>query len=183
VLVWSRSPGRAEELTASVRERFAIEARATTSVNEVLEAADVVVTATDAPAALFDSSLLRSGQHLSCVGVKTEIAAEVVAASRVVPDSRSDALHEGCFSVALAEGLVEEHDLGPELGEVLSGAAVGRGASEQVTLFDSSGLAVQDVICAREVLEYADGEDLGLLVDFGPEERVGIGGATGGGWR
>jgi ornithine cyclodeaminase/alanine dehydrogenase-like protein (mu-crystallin family) len=83
----------------------------------------------------------------------------------VIGDGRDEALGDGKFSVALAAGAVTADELGPDLGAVLAGLAPGRTGDDQITMFDSSGVAIQDVACARAVWERAERDDAGILVD------------------
>jgi ornithine cyclodeaminase/alanine dehydrogenase-like protein (mu-crystallin family) len=84
----------------------------------------------------------------------------------VIGDGREEALLDGKFSVALAAGAVAEDDLGPDLGAVLEGLAPGRTSAAEITLFDSSGVAIQDIVCARHAWLRASSEDAGTVVSF-----------------
>jgi ornithine cyclodeaminase/alanine dehydrogenase-like protein (mu-crystallin family) len=98
------------------------------------------------------------------MGIRTEIAPETTAACVVIGDGREESVGDGKFSVAIAAGVVTADDLGPELGAVLgSGLPATEG---RPTMFDSSGVALQDVTCARYVWERAEQEDVGVLVDI-----------------
>jgi ornithine cyclodeaminase/alanine dehydrogenase-like protein (mu-crystallin family) len=136
------------------------------SLTGLLDGADVLISATNAPEPVLDAADLEAGQHLNAMGIKTELTPALVAACRVIGDGREEALGDGKFSVALAAGAVGPADLGPDLGAVLAGMAPGRTDAEQITMFDSSGVALQDVACARAVWERAEREDAGVVVDI-----------------
>jgi alanine dehydrogenase len=117
---------------------------------EALEA-DVVCCVTPGSTPLFDAGDLRPGQHLNMLGAdgpgKAEATVEAVAACRLFCDEWEQASHGGELTGAIEASLVQRADVG-ELGAVLSGEAPGRGGPTETTLFDSTGLAIQDLAVA-----------------------------------
>lgn len=166
--VHSRSPERREAFARRARDEAGVAATTAASVAEAVDGADVVITATNSPEPVLLREHLTPGQHVNAIGMKTEIAPDAIAACRVIGDGREETLEDGKFSVALAAGAVTPQDLGPDLGAVLDGAP-GRTADEEITLFDSSGVAIQDVVCARRVWERAEEAGAGVVVDLGGE--------------
>lgn len=166
VRVFSRSAQRRAELAARVRDELGVAALAVDGVAAATAGADVVLTATNAPGPVLLAEHLAPGQLVLAMGIRHEVAPEAVARCRVVPDGAAEAIEDGKFSVALAAGLADEADLGPELGTVLSTPGPWHDRSG-VTLFDSSGVAVQDVTLAQHVLTKARAAGLGSLVDVG----------------
>jgi ornithine cyclodeaminase/alanine dehydrogenase-like protein (mu-crystallin family) len=126
---------------------------------EAALAADVVVTVTPGKEILFPAGSLRSGQHVSLMGAdgpgKAEIAAAELAGCRLFCDDWEQASHGGEFAAGVAAGTVTRADV-TELGPVLNGDAPGRRADGEITLFDSTGLAIQDLAIARLALHRAD---------------------------
>jgi ornithine cyclodeaminase/alanine dehydrogenase len=133
---------------------------------EATASADVIVTATNSPTPVLMSEHLRPGQHIAAIGIRSEIAPDAIARCRVIADGHHEALYDGKFSTGVAAGLLDESDLGPDLGAVLAGLAHGRTSDDEITLFDSSGVAIQDVVCARFAWERAQESDAGTLVTF-----------------
>lgn len=166
LVVTSRDEARREAFARRVREEVGLDARAVATVDEAVDGADVIVTATNAPAPVLLAEHLRPGQHVAAIGIRTEVAPAATARCRVVGDGREEALLDGKFSVALAAGAVREAALGPELGAVLEGLAPGRTHPDEVTMFDSSGVAIQDVVCARYAWERAQATDTGAVIAF-----------------
>ena len=119
-------------------------------------AADVVATVTPGREILFPAGSLREGQHVSLMGAdgpgKAEIAVEELARSRVVVDEWEQASHNGDISRAVEAGTLARGDVA-ELGRILAGEQEGRAADEEITVFDSTGLAVQDLAVAALVYE------------------------------
>jgi ornithine cyclodeaminase/alanine dehydrogenase-like protein (mu-crystallin family) len=165
VRVYSRSDRRRAELVARIERELGLEAAPAASTAEAVGGAAIVITATNSPEPILDEADLAPGQHVNAMGIRTELAPAAVAACRVIGDGREETLGDGKFSVALVAGAVTEGDLGPDLGEVLAGHAPGRTDAAQVTMFDSSGVALQDVACALAVWERAERDDAGVLVD------------------
>jgi ornithine cyclodeaminase/alanine dehydrogenase-like protein (mu-crystallin family) len=93
---------------------------------------------------------------------KAEIAAAELARTRVFADDWEQASHGGELAAAVNAGLLTREDVGM-LGDVLTGTAAGRTSDDEITAFDSTGLAIQDLAIARAALERADGLDLPLL--------------------
>jgi ornithine cyclodeaminase/alanine dehydrogenase-like protein (mu-crystallin family) len=131
-----------------------LDARVAGSAEEAL-AADLVVTVTPGHALLYVEGSLRPGQHVSLMGAdgpgKSEIAAAELARVRVFCDDWEQASHGGDLTNAVAAGLVRRDDV-TLLGGVLVGNAPGRRSPEEITVFDSTGLAIQDLAVAAAAL-------------------------------
>jgi alanine dehydrogenase len=159
VLLWDvdefRAGVAAEELGAGVAA----------SREEAL-GADVVVTVTPGGEVLFPPGSLRAGQHVSLMGAdgpgKAEIAVEELARTRVFCDDWEQASHNGDLAHAVAAGALAREDV-TELGAVLTGQAPGRQSKDDITIFDSTGLAIQDLAIALAARERADELDLPTL--------------------
>jgi ornithine cyclodeaminase/alanine dehydrogenase-like protein (mu-crystallin family) len=151
LLVWDLDERRA----ATVAERVG----ATAVSREEALAADVVVTVTPGKQILFEEGSLRRGQHVSLMGAdgpgKAEIAVAELERSRVFCDDWEQASHGG----EIAATSLRREDV-TELGSVLAGEAEGRRSDDEITLFDSTGLAIQDLAIALAAVEHAEELDL-----------------------
>ena len=118
--------------------------------------ADVVATVTPGREVLLPPGSLRAGQHVCLMGAdgpgKAEIAVEELLRSRVVVDEWEQASHNGDVSRAVEAGALGRDDVS-ELGRVLLGDEPGRASGDEITVFDSTGLAVQDLAVAAAVYE------------------------------
>jgi len=158
-LVWDVDEARrravAEEVGAEVADS-----------GEQALTADVVITVTPGSSPLYGPESLRAGQHVSLMGAdgpgKAEVAVEELARARLFCDDWAQASHGGELTAAVGTGVVTREDV-TELGAVLTGAAEGRRDAGEITLFDSTGLAIQDLAIARAALSKADGLDLPQL--------------------
>jgi alanine dehydrogenase len=129
-------------------------------------AADLVVTVTPGREVLLAEGALAPGQHASLMGAdgpgKQEIAVEELARVRVFSDEWEQASHGGDIAHAVEAGVLERADV-TELGAVLAGAAEGRRSADEATVFDSTGLAIQDLAIALAALERVDELDVPSL--------------------
>jgi ornithine cyclodeaminase len=129
--------------------------------------ADVICTATTSTTPVFDDADLQPGVHVNGIGSYTpemqEIPAETVIRARIVVDSRSAVLEEaGDLIIPMQEGLLAGDPIYGEIGEVAAGRIPGRESDEEVTVFKSVGVAVQDVAVAKLVLRRAVELDIGV---------------------
>jgi alanine dehydrogenase len=161
VLVWDVDAGRADD----VAQRIGGEAA---SSREEALAADVLVTVTPGREVVLSEGLLQPGQHASLMGAdgpgKAEIAVAELARVRLFCDDWEQASHNGDLVHGVEAGVVSRDDVA-QLGDVLIGTAEGRTSDAEITIFDSTGLAIQDLAIALAALERADELDL-LSIDL-----------------
>jgi alanine dehydrogenase len=128
--------------------------------------ADVVVTVTPGKQVLLPEGSLRPGQHVSLMGAdgpgKAEIAVEEIRRTRIFCDEWEQASHGGELAAAVEAGAITRDDV-TELGAVLTGEAEGRRSDDEITIFDSTGLAIQDLAVAIAAFERAGELDLPRL--------------------
>ena len=121
-------------------------------------AADLLVTMTPGHEVLLPEGALRSGQHVSLMGAdgpgKAEIAIEELVRTHVFCDDWEQASHNGELAHAVEAGVLAREDVA-QLGDVLAGRASGRGHDDEITSFDSTGLAIQDLAIALAAMERA----------------------------
>ena len=156
VLLWDLDEQRAREAAEELGAGVA-------ASREQALAADVVVTVTPGHEALFEPGSLRVGQHVSLMGAdgpgKAEIAVEELVRTHVFCDDWEQASHNGELAHAVEAGALERGQV-TELGAVLAGDADGRRTDDEITTFDSTGLAIQDLAIALAAMERADELDL-----------------------
>jgi ornithine cyclodeaminase/alanine dehydrogenase-like protein (mu-crystallin family) len=128
--------------------------------------ADLLVTMTPGHEVLLPEGSLRAGQHVSLMGAdgpgKAEIAVDELLRTRIYADDWEQASHNGELVHAVEAGKLEREQV-TELGSVLAGDAPGRERDEEITSFDSTGLAIQDLAIALAAIERADELDLTTL--------------------
>lgn len=132
--------------------------------------ADAIITITPATTPIIKKDWVRPGTHLSTVGAdmegKQEIESSLAAAARLYVDDRAQAVASGELEVPVKEGALTADDIVAELGEVIAGMAEGRTSDEQITVFDTSGIAVQDLASSQVAYERAVEAGLGVTVEL-----------------
>lgn len=176
VRVWSRSFEHAQQFAARAAARHGIDVHAVATVEDAVRGASLICTTTAATAPVLCGEWVAPGVHINAIGSSTpgfrELDSEAVARSSLFVDRRESALSEADdVRIPLREGAIgEDHILG-ELGEVLLGRVRGRTGAEQITLFKSLGLAVEDLAAARHVYAQAVERGMGTWVEFGGERH------------
>ncbi len=172
VAVYDILPQAAESFIAAQSQRFpALAFRRADSPEDAIRGADLVCTVSPSKTPVVDRSWLKPGAHINGVGSHSPDARELdgatIQAARVAVDLRQGALKEaGDFIVPIQEGLITAEHVSDEIGELLAGLKPGRTSPDQITLYKSVGIAVQDVAAARLVYERALAEGAGVQVDL-----------------
>ena len=172
VRVWSRSGTRAVEFAERARQKHDVEIVVCDSVRAAVSAAHVVCTLTSSRVPVLEGAWLSPGTHVNAVGASISSARELDSAavkmSRLFVDKRESAMAEaGDFLVPKSEALLgDDHILG-ELGDLLLKRVEGRTNRDQITLFKSLGLAVEDVASLRHIYEKAKVSGAGTTMAFG----------------
>jgi len=167
--VYDVSRERAAAYAAEMSERLSLPVRVAETPAEAVHRADVICTATTSTKPVFADADVRPGTHINAIGAYTpqmqEIPAETVLRAKVVIDHHEASLAEaGDLLIPLRQGLMTEDHIYAELGEIAAGLKPGRKLPEEITLFKSVGVAVQDVAAASAVLEAARRLGLGSEV-------------------
>jgi ornithine cyclodeaminase/alanine dehydrogenase-like protein (mu-crystallin family) len=166
-----RTQARAAELAGSLRDQVRARVVACASASQAVAGAGIVVTATSSPEPVLRAGWLAPGTHVNAVGSSLpryrELDTGTMAAGVLFADRRESLLTEsGDYLFAAADGAVSPADVRAELGEVLTGAAPGRLTADEITIFDSLGLAVEDLAAARRAYQKAAATGAGSWVEF-----------------
>jgi ornithine cyclodeaminase len=172
VRVWSRSGDRAKEFAARARKQFDGEIVVSGSTREAVEGADVICTITAARTPVLEGAWLSPGAHVNAVGASLPSARELdtaaVVRSRLFVDRRESTMSEaGDFLIPRSEGAITDAHILGELGDLLAGSVRGRVNRDDITLFKSLGLAVEDVAALRHIHTKALAVGVGTRVALG----------------
>lgn len=130
--------------------------------------ADIVVTVTPSKKAIVMDEWIRDGVHINAIGAdapgKQELDPRIMRRAKIVVDSLSQCRVIGEIQHALSQGLIKESDIHAEIGEILIGKKKGRETDDEITLFDSTGLAAQDIAAANIVYQLAKKRKMGKIV-------------------
>jgi alanine dehydrogenase len=173
VVVWSRTNATAARFVERVGKDFpnlVLETAATPQ--EIFAQADIVCTLTPSREAYVEGAWFRPGQHINAVGAPPrpdhrEIDSAGMARARVFLDSFPMAMHDsGDLLLAIADGAITKEQASTEIGDVIVGTAAGRISSDDITLFNSVGLAIQDLAIGSLLVTKAREKGVGLEIDL-----------------
>ena len=157
VRVWSRSQSTLDHFVETHQPKYeTFRIRPSTNVEEVVRGADVVVTITPAREPIVKADWISPGAHIAAVGADKkgdqELEGILLQRARIFVDDIRQCRTDGEINVPLSQGLITEADIAGEIGEVITGKKPGRTSDDEITLFDSTGIALQD--SATVPLEY-----------------------------
>ena len=172
VRVAGRDPGRLQAMVEEAADTYPFSVEAAVSSAEAVHGADVVVTVTSSATPVIDRRWIAPGTHIDAVGSSIATAQEIdpatMAAACLFVDRRESTVNEsGDYLAAVAAGAISGPDhIVAELGDVLAGRAAGRRTTEEITLFESLGLAAEDLAAARHLLAVATATGAGNWVEL-----------------
>jgi alanine dehydrogenase len=171
IRVWSRSAEAVREFAERESRQRDVAVEPARSAREAVEDAEIVCTVTASREPVLAGEWLADGAHVNAVGASLPFARELdtaaVARGRLYVDRRESAVNEaGDFLIPKREGAITDDHIVGELGELLLGRALGRRTLDEVTIFKSLGLAVEDVAAARFIYERAKVEGRGSGVEL-----------------
>ncbi len=177
LLVYSPTKEHRESFASEMNDLLPLEARAVDTSSDAVRAADVIVTATTASEPVFAAEELQPGTHINAIGQyhpeKRELSSDVVRRSTYVIDLQERAFQDaGSFLLAVEEGAIDEDHIHCEVGDILAGTAEGRTNSEEITVFDSGGTAIETVASAGLVYQKARERELGKELSFMPASHA-----------
>lgn len=171
VYVWSYHSEHVVRYAKEMEEELSIPVHICKSAEEAVKQSDIVVTVTRGlRGPLIKKEWLNPGTHIVAVGAdmpdKQELCSNVLAGSKVVTDSTALCLQNGETHHAVEEGIIKESDIYSEIGEILLGKKPGRENPEEITVFDTVGMAIQDTVTASAIYKKARENGLGTVYDF-----------------
>jgi alanine dehydrogenase len=157
VRVWSRTQTTLDAFVHAEQPKYAnFKIRASIDLESAVRGADVVVTVTPARSPIVMDNWIAPGTHIAAVGADKggdqELDPRILQRARIFVDDIRQCRTDGEINVPLRDGLIREEDIAGEIGEVVTGRKPGRTSEEEITLFDSTGIALQD--SATVPLEY-----------------------------
>jgi ornithine cyclodeaminase/alanine dehydrogenase-like protein (mu-crystallin family) len=167
----SRDVRHAQRLAAELSGSITADIVVAESVEAALKDAEIVVTATNAATPVLQRDWLSPGAHVNAIGssipTTRELDSATMAAGRLFTDRRESLLNEsGDYLMAVADGVIGPDDVLGELGDLLIGTVSGRITADELTIFKSLGLSVEDLAAASRVVERARETGTGMDVAF-----------------
>jgi len=172
VRVWSRNAEHVREFARREAERHGVDILAVSDARQAVEGALIICTTTASTQPVLRGAWLAPGAHINAVGAcmpnARELDTDAVVRSRMFVDRRESTLNEaGDFLIPKKEGAVNDDHICGEIGEILIGRVAGRQSDDEITLFESLGIAVEDVAAAHSIYRSMQAAGAGTWVDLG----------------
>ena len=171
VKVWDINDTAKDLYSKEMSEQLNITVESVDSVKDAVFESDIVVTVTPSKKALVMKDWIKNGTHINAIGAdgpgKQELDPMIIKmADKVVVDSLEQCKIIGEIQHALKNGLIKEKDIHAEIGQILIGDKKGRESDDEITLFDSTGLAAQDIAAANIVYKQAKEKGMGNVISL-----------------
>ncbi len=168
--VYDKIDDSAIKFAKEMSDKLKIDVIKVDSPDKILTA-DIICAATSSPTPIFDGKKVKNGTHINGIGSHTpgarELDAEIIKRSKLVADSREACLKEaGDIMIPIKDGIINENHIWAELGEIINGKKAGRANDNEITLFKSNGLAIQDTATAKLVYDKARVARIGTNVEI-----------------
>lgn len=169
---------RAWDIRPDATNAFLIETKRKTKINTVftdniplaVEGADIIVTTTPSTKPLIQNDWVQNGTHFNCIGAdapgKEELDPAILRRSKIIVDDWTQASHSGEINIPVSRGTVLRANVWAELGEIVAGIKPGRTSTNEITVFDSTGLAIQDAATAELVYRRALEKKVGNYINL-----------------
>jgi len=172
VRVWSRTKKTREAYVAEMKKTYGDIAKIVSvkTAKEAVEGADIVVTTTPSRKPIVSNEWVKPGMHFNCIGAdapgKEELNPAILKRAKIIVDDWEQASHSGEINVPLAKGIITRRNVWGEIGEVVAGLKPGRTSQDEITVFTSTGLAVQDAVTAELAYKKALARGIGQFVEI-----------------
>ena len=164
-----KSKAVARQFRRLYRDRIG-KVRSVSSAKDAVSGCDIVVTATSSRSPIVMDEWVGEGTHINCIGAdapgKQELDSRILKRARVIIDDWEQASHSGEINVPLSKGELTKDDVNGEIGLIVAGLSSGRQSDTEITVFCSTGLAVQDSLTAKIVYDAASKENVGRFVQI-----------------
>lgn len=169
IRVFDIDPARADSFCDHARRLGLTDVKRAASAREAA-GESIVITTTPGTGPVCEASAFEPGTHVNAIGAdapgKQELPAGLLARAKVVVDHRDQASHSGEINVPLEKGVFRPDQIHAELGDIIAGKRPGRAADDEITLFDSTGIAILDVAVAKRIYDRAVDGKIGKRVEI-----------------
>ncbi len=170
IIICDCATTRARRLQEEAAALYQVPVNLAADSRETALASDILVTATPSEAPVVMRDWVRPGTHINAIGAdaagKQELDPEILKAARIVVDDWAQASHSGEINVPLSKGEITAALIYGSLGEVVAGKKPGRRSPEEITVFDSTGLIIQDLALGFALFKKAQERGLGEVKEF-----------------
>ncbi|WP_373414397.1 ornithine cyclodeaminase family protein [Ensifer aridi] len=167
---WDSHPDTLSKYKTDIESEFGIPVIMANSKKEAVERADILITTTRGKGSLVEADWVKPGTHIVAIGTdqrgKQELDPEIFRNAKVVVDSISQCTEKGETWHPLNKNIIARDDIHGEIGEVLLGRKPGRESDDEITIFDSTGMAIQDNTTASKIYRNAIANNVGTFFQF-----------------
>ena len=167
---WDRDPGALRKYKTDIENEFGIPVVMAGSKKEAVERADILITTTRGKGSLVEAGWVKPGTHVVAIGTdqrgKQELDPEIFRNAKIVNDSIEQCVEKGETWHPLNENVISRDDIHAEIGEILLDKKPGRESDEEVTIFDSTGMAIQDNTTSARIYRNALERRVGTFFEF-----------------
>lgn len=167
---WDNNPETLSMYKADIERELGIPVVMANSKQEAVEQADILVTTTRGKGSLVEAGWVKPGTHIVAIGSdqqgKQELDPEIFRGAKIVNDSIEQCTEKGETWHPLNREIISKDDIHAEIGEILLGAKPGRENDDEVTIFDSTGMAIQDNTTATKIYRNAIERGIGTFFEF-----------------
>jgi alanine dehydrogenase len=167
---WDNYPETLSKYKTDIESEFGIPVIMANSKKEAVEQADILITTTRGKGSLVDADWVKPGAHIVAIGTdqqgKQELDPEIFRNAKIVVDSISQCTEKGETWHPLNKNVITRDDIHGEIGEILLERKPGRESNDEITIFDSTGMAIQDNTTASKIYQNAIATNVGTFVQF-----------------
>ncbi len=153
-----------------ITDNYGINATAVDTIKEAIIGSDVISTTTPSRVPVIKRNWVADGTHINAMGAdapgKQELESHLIEKSKIIIDCWDQASHSGEINIPVHEGIIRRSDIHAKIGDIVNGDKPGRESDEEITIFDSTGLAVQDIVTAWNIRQKALERGLGQKINF-----------------
>lgn len=165
VKVYDLSKDASEKYAKEMSESLNLKVEVAQSAKEAADSSDIIVTVTPSTRPIVMSDWISPGAHINAIGAdapgKEELDPEILRKAKIIVDDWDQAIHGGEVNVPISKDLIKKEDIYADIGDIVTGRKRGRESEREITVFVSTGLAIQDVAVASLVFDKAKKKGIG----------------------
>ena len=167
---WDHHSENLTRYKADIEREFGIPVVMARSMQEAVEQADILITTTRGKGSLVKAAWIQPGTHIVAMGTDTygkqELEPEIFRNAKIINDSIAQCIEKGETGHPLKQNIITQDDIHAEIGEILLGKKPGRETDDEITIFDSTGMAIQDNTTAAKIYRNAIASQIGTTFEF-----------------
>jgi len=168
VRAYDRIKDSSMRYASEMSSKLGLDVKAVEVPRDAVENADIVVTATPSRKPIINSKWVRSGTHINAIGAdepgKQELDSQILTKAKIVVDCFEECKVRGEINSAISEGTIDLSNIYAELGDIVAGKKKGRESASEITIFDATGMAIQDIATSYEIYKIAKEKGIGTTV-------------------